>query len=153
MSGTTGIFSFDHGQKKLNKAIGVTEEFLNDLQTELHEVLRDYLFDEDRNIKDDLSPSMLIEGCLHKFSYSQLVVLAGMFLQTKTEQFGEMISDKLETAIKIASKDVPEDIREILTRLAEESGSEGIDGDKLPKNVKEFLDKLSRRRKGDGDND
>ena len=41
-----GIFTFDHGQKKLHNAIGVTESYLDDLQDQIKEVLKDYLFDE-----------------------------------------------------------------------------------------------------------
>ena len=61
-STTTSIFSFDHGQKKMSRAIGVTEEFLEDLQDQVRDVIKDTLFDEDRNIKDDISPSMLVSN-------------------------------------------------------------------------------------------
>lgn len=148
---TTSIFSFDHGQKKINNAIGVKEEFLEDLQTQIADTLRNYMFDADRNIKEDLSPSFLIEKALHNFSYNQLVVMSGMFLISKMEEFTETIAEKLQDAVKIASEDLPDDIREILTRIADEGGK--IDGDSLPPNVKDFLDKLARRRKGDGDDD
>ena len=100
MSTTTSIFTFDHGQKKMHKAIGVSEEFLDDLQQQVGDVLKDYLFDEDRNIKDDLSPSMLVEACLHEFSYNQLVLMASFFLQNKLDGFTEMMEKKLKSAVK-----------------------------------------------------
>lgn len=99
-STTTSIFNFDHGQKKLSKAIGVTEEFLDDLQEHVRDVLKDYLFDEDRNVKDDLSPSMLVEAALHEFSYNQLVMMASFFLQDKLDGFAEMMAEKLKGAVR-----------------------------------------------------
>ena len=49
MSTTTSIFTFDHGQKKMSRAIGVTEDFLEDLENQVRDVLKDYLFDYDGN--------------------------------------------------------------------------------------------------------
>ena len=94
---TTSIFSFDHGQKKMSRAIGVTEEFLSDLAEQIRDVIKDTLFDEDRNIKDDISPSMLVEAALHNFSYSQLVIMSSFFLQDKLDGFTEMMEKKLKS--------------------------------------------------------
>jgi hypothetical protein len=154
---TTSIFTFDHGQKKMHKAIGVSEEFLDDLQQNVGDVLKDYLFDEDRNIKDDLSPSMLVEACLHEFSYSQLVLMASFFLQNKLDGFIEMMEKKMKSAVKkiaLNADDVPDNIREHFIKMAEEGKTGGlIDGEDLPQDVKDFLDGLARKQEGDGDDD
>ena len=158
MSTTTSIFTFDHGQKKMSRAIGVTEEFLGDLEDQVRDVLKDTLFDEDRNIKDDISPSMLVEAALHNFSYSQLVMMSSFFLQDKLDGFTEMMEKKLKGVVKkiaIDSDDVPEHIKEMLINMARESKTGGlIDSDNLPQELKDFLDGIaSKQDDGDGDDD
>jgi hypothetical protein len=152
MSTTTSIFNFDHGQKKLGKAIGVTEEFLDDLNTQVADTLKDYLFDEDRNMRDDLSPSMLVEQALHNFSYNQLVVMSGFFLQHKLEDFTEKMAKKLKGAVKrlaLDSDDIFDDIKKMLIDLAKESDGRGINPDDLPQEVKDFLDSLGEEPNDD----
>jgi hypothetical protein len=157
MSTTTSIFSFDHGQKKLHKAIGVSEEFLEDLQDQIRDVLKDTLFDEDRNIKDDISPSMLVEASLHNFSYSQLVMMSSFFLQDKLDGFTEMMEKKLKGVVKkiaLNADDVPDNIREHFIKMAEEGKTGGlIDGEDLPQDVKDFLDGLAKQSEQDSDED
>ena len=163
MSSTTSIFSFDHGQKKMSKAIGVEEVYMDDLQEQIANLLKNYLFDEDRNIKDDLCPSMLVELALHEFSYNQLVVIAGMYLQDRLDGFADKL-DKIakmgeKTVKKIAldADDVPEHIREFLMKLAQngegDKESIAIDGDNLPPEIKDFLDNIVRKQMEDEDND
>jgi len=157
-STTTSIFTFDHGQKKMNKAIGVEEVYMDDLQEQIADLLKNYLFDEDRNIKDDLSPSMLVELALHEFSYNQLVVIAGMYLQQRLDGFTKMMEEKLKGVVKkisLDADDVPEDIRDLLIDLAEQAQGDRnvINGDDLPQEVKDFLDSIANRPDGDGDDD
>lgn len=157
MSTTTSIFTFDHGQKKMSKAIGVTEDFLDDLQEQVRDVLKDYLFDENREVKDDLSPSMLVEAALHEFSYSQLVMMASFFLQEKLDGFTDMMEKKLKATVKkiaIDSDDIPDNIKEMLINMVKEGKSSGlIDGNDLPQEVKDFLDSIADKQDGDGDDD
>ena len=160
MSTTTSIFSFDHGQKKMHNAIGVSEEFLEDLQDQVRDVLKDTLFDEDRNIKDDVSPSMLVEAALHQFSYSQLVMMASFFLQDKLDGFTEMMEKKLKSSMKriaLTDDDVPEHIKEMLIKMMREGKGIGpfgsIDTDDVPQEIKDFLDGLIEKEKNDGDGD
>ena len=156
-STTTSIFTFDHGQKKMSRAIGVTEEFLEDLQDQVRDVIKDTLFDEDRNIKDDISPSMLVEAALHNFSYSQLVMMSSFFLQDKLDGFTEMMEKKLKGVVKkiaIDSDNIPDNIKEHLIRMAREGKAGGlIDGNDLPQEVKDFLDGIAGKEDGDGDDD
>jgi hypothetical protein len=157
MSTITSIFSFDHGQKKMHNAIGVSEEFLEDLQDQVRDVLKDTLFDENKDVKDDISPSMLVEACLHQFSYSQLVVMASFFLQEKLDGFTEMMKDKMKSIVKkiaIDSDDIPDHIKEMLIRMAREGKTGGlIDGNNLPQELKDFLDSIVDKQEGDGDDD
>lgn len=154
---TTSIFSFDHGQKKMSNAIGVTEEFLSDLAEQIRDVIKDTLFDEDRNIKEDISPSMLVEAALHNFSYSQLVMMSSFFLQDKLDSFTEMMEKKLKSSMKriaLTDDDVPEHIKEMLINMAREGKADGlIDGNDLPQELKDFLDSIASKQDGDGDDD
>jgi hypothetical protein len=153
-STTTSIFVFDHGQKKLNKAIGIEEAYLDDLQEKIADVLKNYLFDEDKNMREDSSPSQLVEACLHEFSYNQLVIMASFFMQAKLDEFARKMESGLRkmkaTVKKIAldADDLPPHIRQMLEDLAKDgkgnSRDSAVDGDSLPEELKDFLDGLAR---------
>jgi hypothetical protein len=153
MSSTTtqggGIFTFDHGQKKLHNAIGVQESYLDDLQDQIKEVLKNYLFDEDHGMKEDGSPSELVEACANEFSYSQLVVMASFFLQGKMEDFAEKaarMSSKMK-GLALSADDVPEEFREMLDKLAKEQSEGGpISSDDIPEELRDFLIKMIKRQ-------
>lgn len=166
MSTTTksgGIFTFDHGQKKLNDAIGVESEYLSELGDQVAHLLKDFIFDEDRNVKDDMSPSLLVELAANEFSYSQLVILSSFYLQDKVDGFAKKLEGVVDgmkssvRSIKLDADDLPDNIKEILDGLTGgESRSSAIDGDTLPQELKDFLKKLAEeqdRQDGDGDDD
>ena len=159
------IFTFDHGQRKLNKAIGVEESYMDELQEQIANMLKNHLFDENKDIKDDVSPSQLVEACLTEFSYSQLVIIASFYLQSKLDGFAEKLEKKLDglkdgiRKIALDAEDLPPNIREFLVNMKEgNSPDDAIDGRTLPPDVKEFLDKLIMGKlgidpNGDGDDD
>lgn len=157
------IFTFDHGQKKLNKAIGVQESYMDDLQEQMINILRNYLFDENKDLKDDISPSMLVEACLSEFSYSQLVIISSFYLHNKVKDFAKTIDQKMDglrekiTKIALNSDDLPIEVKNFFDNL-ENGNSEHnpIDSDSLPPEVKQFLDSLIERKfeqEDDDDND
>ena len=159
-STTTSIFTFDHGQKKFHKAIGVEPVYMDDLQQQIGDLLKNHLFDEDKNIKDDHCASMLVELALHEFSYNQLVVIAGLYLQDKLDGFAQMMEQKMRGVVKkiaLDADDMPEEIRDFLINLAQnghaDSKGSAINGDDLPQNVKDFLDNIARRSEDAGDDD
>ena len=159
------IFTFDHGQRKLNKAIGIEESYMDDLQQQMHNLLRNHLFDENKDLKDDVSPSMLVEAALNEFSYSQLVIIASFYLQGKLDGFADKLEKKLDVLkdgirkISLDADDLPPHIREFLTNMnGGNSKDDAIDANSLPPEVKEFLDKLIMGKfgidpNGDGDDD
>jgi hypothetical protein len=155
MSSTTSIFSFDHGQKKIYHAIGVSEEFVDDTHEQIAKVLKDHIFDENKDVRDDRCPSQLVEAALQEFSYSQLVLMAGLYLQDKLDSFAENFEKKLKSVVKkiaLDMDDVPDNIREHFMKMAEEGKTGGlIDGDNLPQDVKDFLDGLARKSQSDED--
>jgi len=143
------IFTFDHGQKKLNKAIGVEESYMDDLQTQISELLKSHLFDENKEIKDDISPSLLVEASLSEFSYSQLVIITSFFLQSKLDDFAKSLENKMDSLkdgirkIALDAEDLPPNIREFLENMSEgNTPSDAVDSRSLPPEVRKFLDGL-----------
>lgn len=161
------IFTFDHGQRKLNKAIGVEESYMDELQVQIANMLKNHLFDENKDLKDDLSPSMLVEGALTEFSYSQLVIIASFFLQDKLDGFAKSLENKvdgLKSAIKkiaLDHDDLPQHVKDFLENMdGGNSVDDAVDADSLPPEMKKFLDKLIKdkfgidpNKGGDGDDD
>jgi len=165
------IFTFDHGQRKLNKAIGVEESYMDELHEQMSNLLRNHLFDENKDLKEDLSPSLLVEACLTEFSYSQLVIIASFYLQNRLDEFANIMENKMRKKlngvkdgirkIELDADDLPPHIREFLTNM--DSGNtpdDAIDARSLPPDVKEFLDDLIKKKfgidpndNGDGDDD
>lgn len=159
------IFTFDHGQRKLNKAIGVQESYMDDLQEQIANLLKNHIFDENKELKEDLSPSMLVEASLTEFSYSQLVIIASFFLQDKLDGFAKSLEKKIDglkdgiRKIALDADDLPPNVREFLTNM--ESGNsmdDAIDSRTLPPEIKDFLDGLIKGKfgidpNGDGDED
>lgn len=158
---TSGIFTFDHDYQKLNKAIGVEEDYLDNLGEQVAHLLKDFLFDGNKDIKDDISPSKLVELTANEFSYSQLVILTSFYLHDKIDDFAKKLDGLVDDmkssvrAIKLDSDDFPDNIKQMLEDLAE-GNSKGnlIDEDSLPPELSNFLKKLAeeqRRKNGDGD--
>jgi len=157
------IFTFDHGQRKLNKAIGVQESYMDDLQEQIANLLKNHVFDENKELKDDLSPSMLVEASLTEFSYSQLVIIASFFLQDKLDGFAKKLEKKIDglkdgiRKIALDADDLPPNVRDFLTNMEQgNTPDDAIDTRSLPPDVKEFLDKLIMGKSGidpDGDDD
>ena len=162
---TGAIFTFDHDYKKLNKAIGVEEGYLDDLGEQVSAILKDVIFDDDKNIREDGSQSRLVEICANEFSYSQLVILSSFYFQDKIEGFAKMLSKKVRNmesssspsvrAIKLDADDLPDNIKEMLDGLTGgESRSSAIDGDSLPQELKDFLKRMAEEQdQEDGDDD
>lgn len=157
MSVITSIFSFDHGQKKLYNAIGVSEEFIDDTQEQIANVLKDHIFDENKDVREDRCPSQLVETALHEFSYSQLVLIAGLYLQDRLDGFAEKIENKLKAVVKkvaLDMDDIPPHLKDFFMKMAQEGGSGGaINGNDLPQEVKDFLDGLTRGSEEGGDDE
>jgi hypothetical protein len=138
---------------------------MDELHEQITNLLKNHLFDENKDIKDDISPSMLVEACLTEFSYSQLVIIASFFLQQKLDGFADSLEKKMDTLkdgirkIALDAEDLPPNIREFLVNMKEgNSIDDAIDARSLPPEVKNFLDSLIKGKfgidpNGDGDDD
>jgi hypothetical protein len=153
---TGGIFTFDHGQKKLHNAIGVQESYMDDLHDQIKETLKDFVFDSNREVRDDMSPSQLVETCATEFSYSQLVLMSSFFLQDKLDAFAEKIekaSSKMGT-LALDSDDLPQDIKDMLDKLAQEKGEGNpISSDEVAPELRDFLMQLIKRQMDEDNED
>ena len=159
------IFTFDHGQRKLNKAIGVQESYMDELQEQIANLLKNHLFDENKDLKEDLSPSMLVEACLSEFSYSQLVIISSFFLQSKLDGFADSLEEKVKRLkdgvrkIALDADQIPPHIKDFLENMSGgDSKDNAIDANSLPPEIKKFLDGLIKGKFGidpndDGDGD
>ena len=155
MSTTTtgGIFTFDHGQKSLNKAIGVEQSYLEGLGDQVSDILKSFVFDDDKNLKEEMSQSGLVEICATEFSYSQLVIMSSFYLQDKLDGFAKSLEKKMKNMksgvrfIALNADDVPPHIKEILEGLTGgDSKANAIDGDSLPQELKDFLEKMAEEQ-------
>jgi hypothetical protein len=161
MSTTTksgGIFTFDHGQKSLNKAIGIEQSYLEELGDKVADSLKGFIFDDDDNPREEMSPSGLVELCATEFSYSQLVILSSFYLQDKLDGFAKKLEKKVKgmksgvRSISLDADDLPDNIKEILDGLTGgDSRANAIDGDSLPPELKAFLKRLSQEQDDDED--
>ena len=102
------IFTFDHDKRQMHKAIGVTPQYMEDLHEKCNEALKNFVFDKDKQIREDMSPSGLVEICLKEFSYSEVVLMASFFLK-----------DQLDVILN-AMNGIPDDLVEALQKLADE---------------------------------
>lgn len=128
---STSIFTFDHGQKQLNKAIGVTEEYLEELAEKCATTVKSCIFDEHNKPRTDMSPSNLVEKCVNEFSYSQLVVLAGFYLNDKLDKAVERM-EKRVSDIKIGMMDsetMPPELKKLLDDFISKIKEENDDDD------------------------
>jgi hypothetical protein len=124
---STSIFTFDHGQKKLNKAIGVEEVYLDELSKECADTIKDFIFDDKKQLKEDISPSQLLEIVQEKFSYSQLVIMSTFYLQDKIKRFEEEVTSLSSSKLKamlLAEDDLPQEIKDLLDKLKDSSEDE-----------------------------
>ena len=69
------IFTFDHGQRKLNKAIGVQESYMDDLQEQIANLLKNHIFDENKELKEDLPSLNLISLLRSVHTYHRYIRL------------------------------------------------------------------------------
>ena len=116
---STSIFTFDHGQKELNKAIGVTEEYLEELSEKCLTAVKNTIFDENKKIRRDMSPSSLVEMCATQFSYSQLVILSSFFLNDKLDQMVSKMESNVDKirAVALNPDDMPQELKDFLDTL------------------------------------
>jgi hypothetical protein len=116
------IFTFDHSQEKLNKAIGIEESYLDDLHEQIRNDLKNIMFDEEKKeVREGFSTSKMVELLVNDYSYSQLVIMASFFLKDRMDAAAERFSKQMKDTVKtiaLNADDLPEEIKNFLEKLA-----------------------------------
>jgi hypothetical protein len=133
---STAIFTFDHTQEKINKALGVNESYMDDLNSKTKDIIFELKVDEENKNMKDCTASQMIEAALHEYSYSQLVILAGFYLRDKIESMEEQA---LEKYMKGDMTGIPKDL---IDKIKGSRSSMSIDGDSLPPGLRDALENL-----------
>ena len=143
------IFKFDHKEKKMNKALGINESYLEELQDKTKDIIFSLKVDTVNERIKDCQTSKLVEAALNEYSYSQLVILAGFYLRSRIDEMEEKAMSKY-AELKLGGG-----VGELLDKIKSMGHDVStIDGEDLPKEIKDALDEFIRRRiEEDGDED
>lgn len=116
---STTIFTFDHGQKKLHNAIGVKEEYLDELGKQVSNLIRGLKCDEEKEELNDVAPSEIVQSLAENLSYSQLVLLSSFYIRDKIEEMETMAAKKFikQSILSVDSDDIPQELKDILDKL------------------------------------
>tara|TARA_R110000782_G_scaffold62116_3_gene127750 strand:- start:3471 stop:3905 length:435 start_codon:yes stop_codon:yes gene_type:complete len=143
---STSIFTFDHSQRKLHNAIGVKEEYIDDLSSKLNDIVVSLKCNEDTVTVNDVSPSQVVEHLLHELSYSQLVLLSSFYIIDKIDEIEKRTLDDVESHV-FSSDDVPDEIKDILRNMKGKSVTSAEDLPEPQMNkLLEFLKTLRNRK-------
>jgi hypothetical protein len=143
------IFTFDHKEKKIGKALGINESYLDELNDKTRDIIWNLKVDTVNEKILDCQTSKLVEAALNEYSYSQLVILAGFYLKSRIEEMEE------NAMLKYAELKLGGVAGELLDKIKSMGHDVStINGEDLPKEIKDALDEFIRRRiEEDGDED
>lgn len=143
------IFTFDHKEQKMNKALGINESYLEELNDKTRDIIWNLKVDTVNEQILDCQTSKLVEAALNEYSYSQLVILAGFYLRSRIEEMEEKaMRNYAELKLGGGASELLDKIKSMGHNVST------IDGEDLPKEIKDLLDEFIRRRiEEDGDED
>jgi hypothetical protein len=143
------IFTFDHKEQKIGKALGINESYLEELNDKTKDIIWNLKVDTVNEKILDCQTSKLVEAALNEYSYSQLVILAGFYLRSRIEEMEENAMRKYaELKLGGGTDELLDKIKSMGHNVST------IDGEDLPKEIKDLLDEFIRRRiEEDGDED
>jgi hypothetical protein len=104
---STSIFTFDHNQKKFHDAIGVKEEYLDELAEKLSEVVKSLKLNMQTQEVIDCSPSEIVQAIAEELSYSQLVLASSFYIKEKIQE----LENQAHKKYMMSKNDIPEDIK------------------------------------------
>lgn len=149
---STSIFTFDHGQKKLHNAIGIKEEYLEELASKLTEIVKSLKLNMETKEVIDCSPSQIVQLIAEELSYSQLVLVTSFYIREKIEEIEEKTM-KSAVVKKILKDDMPV---ELLTALESLEGT-SMSAEDLPPEIRnellKFIEKLEREKGEESEED
>lgn len=149
---STSIFTFDHGQKKLHNAIGIKEEYLEELASKLTEIVKSLKLNMETKEVIDCSPSQIVQLIAEELSYSQLVLVTSFYIREKIEEIEEKTM-KSAVVKKILKDDMP---TELLAALESFEGT-SMSAEDLPPEIRnellKFIEKLEREKGEESEED
>lgn len=149
---STSIFTFDHGQKKLHNAIGIKEEYLEELAYKLTEIVKSLKLNMETKEVIDCSPSQIVQLIAEELSYSQLVLVTSFYIREKIEEIEEK-SMKSAVVKKVIKDGMP---AELLAALESFEGT-SMSAEDLPPEIRnellKFIEKLERKKGEEGAED
>jgi hypothetical protein len=135
------IFTFDHEETKINKALGVNQAYLDELNDKTKDIIFNLKVDTVNEKILDCQTSKLVEAALNEYSYSQLVILAGFYLKSRIEEMEEnAMRQYAELKIGGGAGELLDKIKSMGHDVST------INGEDLPKEIKDALDEFIRRR-------
>jgi len=142
------IFTFDHEEKKMNKALGINESYLEELNDKTKDIIFNLKVDTVNEKILDCQTSKLVEAALNEYSYSQLVILAGFYLRSRIDEMEENAMRKY-AEFKIGGG--ADELLDKIKSMGHDVST--INGEDLPKEIKDALDEFIRRRIENDDED
>lgn len=138
---STSIFTFDHDQSTLHDAIGIKEDYLEDLADKLSNLVKSLKVDTVNEQVVDCSPSEIVQAIAEELSYSQLVLVSSFYIREKIEEM------ELKAAKRyLMKKGMPDDMPEELVDMIKKGRGKAISADDLPDELKDKLIEFLQRK-------
>lgn len=138
---STSIFTFDHDQSTLHDAIGIKEDYLEDLADKLSNLVKSLKVDTVNEQVVDCSPSEIVQAIAEELSYSQLVLVSSFYIREKIEEM-----ELKATKRYLMKKGMPDDMPEELVDMIKKGRGKAISADDLPDELKDKLIEFLQRK-------
>ena len=138
---STSIFTFDHDQSNLHDAIGIKEDYLEDLADKLSNLVKSLKVDTVKEQVVDCSPSEIVQAIAEELSYSQLVLVSSFYIRDKIEEMEIKAAKRY-----LMKKGMPDDMPEELVDMIKKGRGKAISSDDLPDELKDKLIEFLQRK-------
>ena len=138
---STSIFTFDHDQSNLHDAIGIKEDYLQDLADKLSNLVKSLKVDTVKEVVVECSPSEIVQAIAEELSYSQLVLVSSFYIRDKIEEMEIKAAKRY-----LMKKGMPDDMPEELVDMIKKGRGKAISADDLPDELKDKLIEFLQRK-------
>ena len=138
---STSIFTFDHDQSNLHDAIGIKEDYLEDLADKLSNLVKSLKVDTVKEVVVECSPSEIVQAIAEELSYSQLVLVSSFYIRDKIEEMEIKAAKRY-----LMKKGMPDDMPEELVDMIKKGRGKAISADDLPDELKDKLIEFLQRK-------
>ena len=138
---STSIFTFDHDQSNLHDAIGIKEDYLQDLADKLSNLVKSLKVDTVKEVVVECSPSEIVQAIAEELSYSQLVLVSSFYIRDKIEEMEIKAAKRY-----LMKKGMPDDMPEELVDMIKKGRGKAISADDLPDELKDKIIEFLQRK-------